>query len=356
MHVRGRIRPALVGLVVALAGAASARAEMPPAPPGAAVPPPLPGQPAAEQVWIAVGGRQEGPLSVDEVRRRIAAGQLGADALVWKPGMAGWTPLGEVPDFAGLFGRVWIAEGGRTRGPFTLAEVERMAREGRIGPQTMVWREGWPGWKPAAEDPQLAALVAAAAPAPRDAAAGAGREVSRAPVADTPEARRQAARTYLEVFGFESMWQQMLDQMAQSLLAASPEEVRRPEVAQRFSRVLDLLVGREWLKKTLEDALVEHFTAEELQALADFYGSDVGRRIGGKMPAFTAAAMPLVMQRIGERSEDPQVQRELQALEQELQKLMEGGGEAAQPQGGGGMEQGPVKDDQGLPLRIPGGN
>ncbi|GBD41597.1 hypothetical protein HRbin39_00981 [bacterium HR39] len=355
MRVRGRIRPALVGLVIALAGAASARAEMPPPPPGTGVPPPLPGQSAAEQVWIAVGGRQEGPLPVDEVRRRIAAGQLGADALVWKPGMAGWTPLGEVQEFAGLLGRVWVAEGGQPRGPLAAGEVERMVREGRIGPQTMVWRQGWPAWKPAAEDPQLAALFAAAPPPPAGAAAGPGGGAVPAPVADTPEARRQAARTYLEVFGFESMWQQMLDQTAQSLLVASPDQVRRPEVAQRFARVLDLLVGREWLKKTLEDALVEHFTAEELQALAEFYASDVGRRIGGRMPVFTANVMPLVMQRIGERSEDPQVQRELQALEQELQKLMEDGGEGAQPQGGDGMEQGAVKGDQGLPLRIPGG-
>jgi membrane protease subunit (stomatin/prohibitin family) len=64
-------------------------------------PPPLPQQPA---FFIAVDGAQSGPHGMDALRQRVAEGGLTRDTLAWKEGMAQWTPAGDVPELAPLFG------------------------------------------------------------------------------------------------------------------------------------------------------------------------------------------------------------------------------------------------------------
>lgn len=44
--------------------------------------------------------------------------------------------------------------------------------------------------------------------------------------------------------------------------------------------------------KDMKDALVKHFSADELSALADFYGSPTGKAIMKKMKVLTAEIMP----------------------------------------------------------------
>jgi len=66
-----------------------------------ATPPPLPTQPAYH---IAVGGQQQGPFTLDALRTCVQDGRLTRQTLVWKQGMAQWTPAGQVPEVAALFG------------------------------------------------------------------------------------------------------------------------------------------------------------------------------------------------------------------------------------------------------------
>ncbi|MEM9080669.1 MAG: GYF domain-containing protein [Verrucomicrobiota bacterium] len=40
--------------------------------------------------------QQQGPVEADEIRQRLKAGELSNATLVWKEGMANWTPLGDV--------------------------------------------------------------------------------------------------------------------------------------------------------------------------------------------------------------------------------------------------------------------
>jgi len=54
---------------------------------------------------VAVKGEQRGPFSLEQVRAMIAEGRLPADALVWRPGMANWAPVGSVPELAAPVGR-----------------------------------------------------------------------------------------------------------------------------------------------------------------------------------------------------------------------------------------------------------
>lgn len=48
---------------------------------------------------VAVGKKQLGPYSVQQVHAMINQGQLPADALVWKPGMESWLSLTKCDEF-----------------------------------------------------------------------------------------------------------------------------------------------------------------------------------------------------------------------------------------------------------------
>jgi hypothetical protein len=65
-----------------------------------AAPPPLPA-PAA--IYLGINGQQVGPLARADLPAQIAAGTLTPQTLVWRQGMPGWAPADSVPEIAGLF-------------------------------------------------------------------------------------------------------------------------------------------------------------------------------------------------------------------------------------------------------------
>jgi membrane protease subunit (stomatin/prohibitin family) len=66
-------------------------------PPG---PPPLP---HALQFHVELNGQAAGPLTVDQLRQYVNAGQLTPNSNVWAPGMPNWVPAQSVPALAPLF-------------------------------------------------------------------------------------------------------------------------------------------------------------------------------------------------------------------------------------------------------------
>lgn len=62
-------------------------------------PPPAP----VSQYFVAVNGQQSGPFSVAQLQQLAAQGQINAQTLVWKQGMAGWEPAGNVAEIAQMF-------------------------------------------------------------------------------------------------------------------------------------------------------------------------------------------------------------------------------------------------------------
>lgn len=48
--------------------------------------------------FYAKNGAQQGPLSTDELKSRIAMGEVGQDDLAWSEGMSDWTPVGQIPE------------------------------------------------------------------------------------------------------------------------------------------------------------------------------------------------------------------------------------------------------------------
>ena len=54
--------------------------------------------------FIAVGGAPQGPIDAATLRQRVSEGVLTANTLVWKEGMAEWAPAAQVPEIAALLG------------------------------------------------------------------------------------------------------------------------------------------------------------------------------------------------------------------------------------------------------------
>lgn len=50
--------------------------------------------------YYASGGAQQGPFGIDDLKARHAAGQIPADALIWREGMENWVPWNQVPELA----------------------------------------------------------------------------------------------------------------------------------------------------------------------------------------------------------------------------------------------------------------
>lgn len=67
-----------------------------------AQPPPLPTGGSATY-FIDEGGQPAGPLSIDQLRQRIATGSLTSATLAWTDGMASWQPAAQVPGLGDLF-------------------------------------------------------------------------------------------------------------------------------------------------------------------------------------------------------------------------------------------------------------
>ena len=82
-----------------------AAAHTPPRPAASPAAPPPMATVGAE--WhVAAGGGQSGPHTLQQVQAMLQRGQVAADSLVWKAGMAGWVSIAECGDFAGILATV----------------------------------------------------------------------------------------------------------------------------------------------------------------------------------------------------------------------------------------------------------
>ena len=106
---------------------------------------------------------------------------------------------------------------------------------------------------------------------------------------DTPETRRKEAERYLQVSPPKALFEDMADKMAANLPADQRDQ---------FKKLMTTQVDIAALSKAMTDAMVKNFTTEELKALADFYGSPVGKSAMQKFGAYMADIMPVVQSEI----------------------------------------------------------
>ncbi len=106
---------------------------------------------------------------------------------------------------------------------------------------------------------------------------------------DTPETRLQAAQRYVAVI---SMAEQVNDIFAKLSLQVPPEQ--RDELIAYLHN--NISVDR--VENIMITEMAKHFTTEELDALADFYSSPIGRSIQQKWDNAIKESQKLVLQEI----------------------------------------------------------
>ena len=106
---------------------------------------------------------------------------------------------------------------------------------------------------------------------------------------DTPETRRREAERYLQVSPPKALFEDMADKMAANL---------PPDQREQFKRVMTTQLDIAALSKAMIDAMVKTFTTDELKALADFYGSPVGKSAMQKFGTYMAYIMPVLQAEI----------------------------------------------------------
>ena len=107
--------------------------------------------------------------------------------------------------------------------------------------------------------------------------------------ADTPETRRKEAERYLQVSPPKALFEDMADKMAANIPADQRDQ---------FKKLMTTQVDIAALSKAMVDAMVKNFTTDELKALADFYGSPVGKSAMQKFGTYMADIMPVVQAEI----------------------------------------------------------
>jgi hypothetical protein len=100
---------------------------------------------------------------------------------------------------------------------------------------------------------------------------------------DTPETRRREADRYLQATPPKALFEDMAEKMSANL---------PPDQRAQFKATMTSQLDIPAITKAMADAMVKHFTTEELKALADFYGSPVGKSAMQKFGAYMADVMP----------------------------------------------------------------
>jgi hypothetical protein len=77
--------------------------------------------------------------------------------------------------------------------------------------------------------------------------------------------------------------------MAEKMSANMP-----PDQRAQFKAAMTSQLDVPAITKAMTDAMVKHFTSEELKALADFYGSPVGKSAMQKFGAYMSDLMPTI--------------------------------------------------------------
>ena len=106
---------------------------------------------------------------------------------------------------------------------------------------------------------------------------------------DTPETQRHEAERYVQANPPKAVFADMADKMAANL---------SPDQREQFKRIMTTELDVVALTKAMTDAMVKNFTTEELKALADFYGSPVGKSAMQKFGAYMADIMPVMQAEI----------------------------------------------------------
>jgi uncharacterized RDD family membrane protein YckC len=115
--------------------------------------------------WFYVDrGQQCGPVGTEELASWILGAHLPRDVQVWREGLAQWTAAESLPEFAYHLqpppAGFYLMGPAGPQGPIEAPVIMEWARAGRIGGDTLLWRDGLPQWITAGALPELAPYLA----------------------------------------------------------------------------------------------------------------------------------------------------------------------------------------------------
>ena len=103
------------------------------------------------------------------------------------------------------------------------------------------------------------------------------------------DARRAAADRYLAVVPLDGIITSSIEQLARRM-----PEARR----QRFLDLTTRLFRKDWINGVARESLAKHFTVQEMDGLARFYGSPEGQSIMKKFGTYMADVLPAIQQEV----------------------------------------------------------
>ncbi len=114
------LKPSQQSLAAKRGGVSAARLPTIDAP----APPSVPTQPPPSEWHAGIDGSAVGPLTFQDLERRIMDGSINADTFIWRDGMDGWKQVPDVPEVAPLLEAVEVG------GPPSMPAVAKAQRKG----------------------------------------------------------------------------------------------------------------------------------------------------------------------------------------------------------------------------------
>jgi len=109
-------------------------------------------------------------------------------------------------------------------------------------------------------------------------------------IEDTPENRAREADRYLVATPPKETFADMAEQVSRNI---------PPDQRDMFKAVLTKHLDLDALTKAMKGGMVKNFSADELRALADFYGSPLGKSAMKKFGVYMAELMPAIQTEMG---------------------------------------------------------
>lgn len=194
------------------------------------------------QWWYIDGDDTVGPLSSDEMRARIAQGELSGEYLVWTPEATDWMPLAEtalhvVEEPAPVVAPApqtqwWYAINGVKEGPCSQTQLNELIQNHVLQPQHLVWTQGYAQWTPVADVPEFAALLVEARLLPPPLPASPPPVIPQAPAAvpdePQPPERIVVLETNAVVFNEPSVKEESVAAPVRPMSSTQPMYAREP--------------------------------------------------------------------------------------------------------------------------------
>jgi hypothetical protein len=117
---------------------------------------------------------------------------------------------------------------------------------------------------------------------------------------DTPENREREVSRYLKTVSLE----EVMADMSNKLAATLPAEQR-----EGFIKVMTKHLDMARLTAVMREGMVKTFSADELQALADFYSSPVAKSAVAKMGTYMAEVMPVLIEELQAAATKAQIEQ-----------------------------------------------